>query len=232
MNIMDKVKNLFLEEAEEEPIKSEVIQVEIPAPSVEEEKEEVIEKPIEKPAPLKPPKPVVEEKAPVFFDDSDFKELEKTVPVRSGYLKPQEMAKEEIKKRFQPTPIISPVYGILDKNYHKEEIIDKSKKSTSRTTAKTLDDVRKKAYGSLEDDIETTLFGALPEERKEDLEDLGRTLLDELTTEDVMEQQVEVSVPEEYEEQRLSRLDKEEPIQNSSEMFDMIDAMYEKGDEA
>ena len=224
MNIMDKVKNLFLEEAEEEPIKSEVIQVEIPAPSVEEEKEEIIEKPV----PVEPPKPkpVVEEKAPVFFDDSDFQELEKTAPVRSGYLKTQELSKEEIKKRFKPTPIISPVYGVLDKNYHKEEIVDKTKKGSSRISAKTLDDVRKKAYGSLEDDIETTLFGvteAIPEERREDLEDLGRTLLDELTTEDVVEQEVE--------ENKLSRLDKEEPTQNSSDMFDMIDAMYEKGEE-
>lgn len=56
---------------------------------------------------------------------------------------------KEVKTKFKPSPIISPVYGILDKNYTPEEI------TTRETTPKTLDvdSVRKKAFGSLEDSI-------------------------------------------------------------------------------
>lgn len=52
--------------------------------------------------------------------------------------------------KFQPTPIISPIYGVLDKNYRKEEVIDKKDKPSSYVSRKNadLDSVRRKAYGS------------------------------------------------------------------------------------
>ena len=51
--------------------------------------------------------------------------------------------------KFQPTPIISPIYGVLDKNYRKEEVIDKKDKPSSYVSRKhaDLDSVRRKAYG-------------------------------------------------------------------------------------
>lgn len=51
--------------------------------------------------------------------------------------------------KFQPTPIISPIYGVLDKNYRKEEVIDKKDKPSSYVSRKNadLDSVRRKAYG-------------------------------------------------------------------------------------
>ena len=114
MGLFDKVKNLFTEE--DEPVKSEVIQVEIPAPAKEEKKEE--------------PKIVKEEpKAPIFFDDEYFKELEQPKKeVKSSYLKEQPKIIKEEKRVFKPTPIISPVYGVLDKNYNKEDIKPKKEK--------------------------------------------------------------------------------------------------------
>ena len=51
-------------------------------------------------------------------------------------------------KKFKPSPIISPIYGILDKNYKKEEI--RSKSDYKRNMEKKecpIDSVRKKAYG-------------------------------------------------------------------------------------
>jgi hypothetical protein len=58
---------------------------------------------------------------------------------------------------FKPSPIISPIYGILDKNYKKEDIV--SKEGTERTGGSferhrvTVDEVRKKAYGTLTDEL-------------------------------------------------------------------------------
>ena len=54
-------------------------------------------------------------------------------------------------RKFQPSPVISPVYGVLDKNYKKEDIVlikQEEKKSID------VEAVRKKAFGTLEDDIE------------------------------------------------------------------------------
>ena len=55
---------------------------------------------------------------------------------------------EKETKGFKPSPIISPIYGILDKNYKKEEVV--TKKETHFTSGRTnfdLDSVRNKAFG-------------------------------------------------------------------------------------
>ena len=62
-------------------------------------------------------------------------------------------------KVFKPSPIISPVYGILDKDYRKEEIKSKTTVNPEPVKPKVTvyDTVRRKAYGTLEDDLEDTL---------------------------------------------------------------------------
>lgn len=122
---------------------------------------------------------------PVYFDDKDFDDIskkeepkkeelpkrEKRVdthretykePYKEAYGKKAETA--ETKKTFKPTPIISPVYGILDKNYYKEDIVvTPISRNNYYDSSKpiTIDDVRKKAYGTLEDDLEKDLlFGS------------------------------------------------------------------------
>lgn len=66
--------------------------------------------------------------------------------------------KKETRTHFTPSPIISPIYGILDKNYKKEDVVQKKEvrltSSYSRSNLN-LDDVRKKAYGStIKEDLE------------------------------------------------------------------------------
>ena len=51
---------------------------------------------------------------------------------------------------FRPSPIISPIYGILDKNYKKEDVVSKKEvRITSNYTRRNMnvDDIRNKAYG-------------------------------------------------------------------------------------
>ena len=53
------------------------------------------------------------------------------------------------KNGFRPSPIISPIYGILDKNYKKEDVVQKEvRTSFSSRKNMNLDDVRNKAYGN------------------------------------------------------------------------------------
>ena len=57
---------------------------------------------------------------------------------------------EPKEKTFHPTPIISPIYGVLDKNYSKEDIVDKKERqrtASSYVHKVDLDTVREKAYG-------------------------------------------------------------------------------------
>ena len=76
------------------------------------------------------------------------------------------------KKPFRPSPVISPVYGILDKNYSKDDIVDKkdgikrerikpiithTQDIPSKTTEEVedtinIDSVRNKAYGYIEEE--------------------------------------------------------------------------------
>lgn len=208
MGLMDKLRDMFTEEVEEpveEPIKKEVIQVEIPAPKKHEEPEEIEEeqKKIEKPS-------------PIFFDDTDFAGLEPPKPkpketkkISSYYEKPKKEEKKEEPKKFKPTPIISPIYGVLDKNYHKEDI--KTKNNSENTTyynhkEVSIDDIRKKAYGTLEDELEITLFGE-PEKVEEKEQDID--MFDEL----------------------LEEPNETKPNVDDSDLFNLIDSMYEKEDD-
>lgn len=106
---------------------------------------------------------------PIDIDDSDLvpelryssqnvlqKEREKEKKVSELYTK-----KEEPKpKKFRPTPVISPVYGVLDKNYTKDEVKvqDESSYEIQRPSRKVdFETVRNKAFGNLTDDIKNAM---------------------------------------------------------------------------
>ncbi len=121
---------------------------------------------------------------PIFFDENDFNDLnfkseskkpEKKLDLFDERVKNEEKFKVEekvkkdskensepetgeYKKVFKPTPIISPIYGILDKNYHKEDIVSRTETKKEPEVISSIDAVRNKAYGTLEDELENTLF--------------------------------------------------------------------------
>jgi len=69
---------------------------------------------------------------------------------------------EKVEQKFKATPIISPIYGVLDKNYSKDEIKEKDQDSYEikrNSVEKGIDfeSVRKKAYGTLSDDIKDNI---------------------------------------------------------------------------
>ena len=79
---------------------------------------------------------------------------------------------EQEKKVFRPSPIISPIYGVLDKNYKKEEIVNKKEVRLTSSYARenlSVDDVRNKAYGtSVEEDKPKHVSKDIVEETNED----------------------------------------------------------------
>lgn len=86
------------------------------------------------------------------------------VPVKPKVELYSKSTKEKEKKddrKFAPSPIISPVYGVLDKNYHQDELRAKEEDSYElQRPSKKLDfeSVRKKAFGTLSDDIKDNMM--------------------------------------------------------------------------
>ena len=88
--------------------------------------------------------------------------LERERKVAELYNKPELYSKKEEPKpkKFKPTPVISPVYGVLDKNYTKDEVkvSDERTYELQRPSRKVdFETVRNKAFGSLTDDIRNNL---------------------------------------------------------------------------
>lgn len=261
MGLLDKFKNLFSDEVEEDnkPIKKEVIQVEIASPKREEQKEK--DPDITESEAIKKDEKFV---FPVYFDDKDFdtldyskpkpKEPEPVAKPKTTYALNKPIPKEE-KKIFKPSPIISPVYGVLDKNYSKDDITTKSNKRVEyyqSSKEMTIDDVRKKAFGTLEEELETELFSknsilfneeleseSAEKDMFEELEEKDNdyeteiAIEEELTLEDLEEPKQEKIVNStNMVENELNKMS-EEGEENLSEgdLFNLIDSMYEKGDE-
>ncbi len=235
MNFVDKLKDWFGDEEEDE-IRTEKTKVEISSPQVEKyEREEISESQALKKE---------DKSVPVFFDDEDFQEIslkERVLPARK-------VNKLEEPKRFRPTPIISPVYGILDKNYSKEQITQKQKPDAnsgsglSNTKGISLDEIRKKAYGTLDDELEQELVTDrhvfMNEEfvEEKDLFDELEEKEDEEIVEEVVESReqrrktvIEDDEKNVLEEEFFKTQEKRVTEEPQEDLFNLIDTMYEKG---
>lgn len=210
MSFMNKVKNFFYEDVEEEV---EETRVEEPKkkfnpfkkePKIEEETPVVVEE----------PKVDVKQEAnndlserelfkaertfnfpmdmgdEIFDKEEEKEEVKVETPVRREPVREQtytrsiyhnisreEPKQEEPKKKFRPSPVISPVYGILDKNYTVDDVVDADKTKEFSLDKKIVDydSVRNRAYKDIDDELEKTMnndiFYNLDEEDNTPLED-------------------------------------------------------------
>ena len=165
-----------------------------------------------------------EEDEPTIIRDEPKKIERKTEPVRpiqrTNYntssiyrnISTEEPKKEE-PKHFRPSPIISPVYGILDKNYTVDDVVErdlnKTKEFSIEKKSVDFDTVRNRAYKELDDEIEKTLTGdifynldseeeSIPEEgNSDDFEDDSNDSV--IITYDEEEKKIEETTPVEDE---------------------------------
>ncbi len=181
MGVFSKLKNIFYDEVEvdepakeikiDKPVKKEIVE----KPRVEEIKvvrqEEKREEPKREDTPKENDNFGNERdlfRSERTFNFTQFDDDEIDLPPRRNVLeREKKVVKQEVKepvveqpKVFKPSPVISPIYGILDKDYKKEEIAPKKvevKETTLSANTVNYDTVRRKAYGTLEDDLEDTL---------------------------------------------------------------------------
>ena len=77
-------------------------------------------------------------------------EKERSARLQSSPIKNEVRTVEE-EHKFTPSPVISPVYGVLDKNYTKEDILPRASSDGTLPKMMNVDEVRQKAFGTLED---------------------------------------------------------------------------------
>ena len=278
MGLIGKLKNIFYDEeiveVKEEPTVREEKKEEIRKPRIEEiqvQKEEKIENTYSERELFKS-EPTF--KFPVIDEDDDEPiqtrsrvntiDLDRREPTKRSEIVTErinEIHKPSInttinkerntEKTFTPSPVISPVYGILDKNYTKEEI--KEKIETSKRPSESefnYDYVRRKAYGTLEDELENTLTklnNEVDKKVKEEPKDDNSKSIEELLTE--IEENANISVGDleekikdeyELEEEQTPVLEEKEEIKIENDLsldaddktlehdlFNLIDSMYE-----
>ncbi len=225
-------RELLMKDREREELNSEF--VDEPTVEIKEEKYEEIK--YEEPQYEEPVKEVKEE------------------PYKHGLYEGKENKEQ---KGFTPSPIISPIYGILNKNYKKEEIVTKKEVRLSQISNKKadLDLVREKAYGDLAGDISASIEDDLIDNGKEvkekekevllyDLNENESPVVKTVTVGDAVEYfndlGLEYNVDYKVEEETESPKEvKKEPIkevksiniedsnEDDKNLFDLIDSMYE-----
>ena len=166
--------------------------------------------------------------------------------------------KEETRK-FKPSPNISPVYGLLDENGNtindEKQITDTFSNNDDESS---LDAVRKKAYGNLDEELENTLKRlsgkTIEEAEKEELdESLSREKKKEKKAKKIKEEMVkeekveeEKDEPDEEDEMILPSVsfkeidvdkanevtdDEDDEETKEQDLFNLIDTMYSKEDD-
>ena len=184
-----------------------------------------------------------------IYSESKVKIKEKITPRREKTSEKE----EKPQKKFIPSPIISPVYGVLDKNYKKEDIVSMTSPEIPKKKID-VDMVRKKAFGTLEDDIEKTMNESMDtfyneeaksiddllsdsiddtieikyhDEEEETRNDFANNIEEEL---DRVDENLEVS----EEENTVEEQNQEEYLENNTlenDLFDLIDSMYDNREE-
>lgn len=154
------------------------------------------------------------------------------------YNKP--VASKEPVKKFTPSPVISPVYGVLDKNYRKEDILPRASSEGTLPKIMDVDNVRKKAFGILEKNIDTEEneplkdFSGENEMKMEDIskeleadEEIGKTTRIDIADIKDIEEDIREKAPEEKKEltDKSNKNDEEDSLEK--DLFNLIDSMYE-----
>ena len=269
MNLVKKLKDILFEEEEyTEPIKvhektkeePEIVKIE---PLNEAKVEDSIEEDTKE---TKSSEPEVfhSEKSFEFpdFDEDEFVnsisrtkpnvnvleyERKKSVEKRTDYGRYERIETKEYteKKKFKPSPVISPVYGILNQDYKAEDITNKNETASNIN----IDEVRKKAFEPKEETKEVidepvvTFF-----EEKENVKDEKEVdknyksiddLLEEASTEISLEDTLEIPKTNNIEaiEDELEKLDSIDNVKDNkddteeNDLFELIDSMYEEREE-
>lgn len=189
-------------------------------------------------------KPVVEKRPSNVFEYERKKKIEKRTDF--GRYEKTEITETVERKKFKPSPIISPVYGILNQNYDKDEVF--KRRDPDKVDIQT---VRDKAFGEKKETLkpkesfeprttfyeetETVTISEPAEKEKkvktidELLEDTSDLVVDIDRDIDLfepkLEPELEIDEPSIERTQEVKIPEVEDTLEN--DLFDLIDSMYD-----
>jgi len=270
VKLFEKIKNILFDEEEvelpvikkEEPTREEPIKFREPEEAFKEEKKSNVEEEISErelfeskqtfnfPAYLEEDKPKEKEEDLRRTRNLNVLDYERSKrKEKNNILK--KLDKEEISKQFKPTPVISPVYGVIEFYKDNEVEITKTVTKVSKPVgAIDIDEVRSRAYGTLEDQIVSTLekpiadFYDKKEEEIPEEKPVEELLINDLSeTEQIRNDDIVTRSERNSNQDKLDLLDeieeeldkvtpeekKEIPVDDTieSDLFKLIDSMYE-----
>ena len=197
------------------------------------------------------------------FNDNDFMQPEPEIKPEPEPI--VSYAREEVKsllyqgskrntdtKRFKPTPMISPVYGLLDEDGSAAQ--HGSSRSSRNKEEVSIDDVRKKAYGSFDEDKKTDIKLKTIEEAEKDMEKEEKEIevkeekpiivndedddmvlpninFKEIDIEAEVKEESKAAVDEAPEEEKAKSVpedDEDDEDTKEQDLFNLIDSMYQK----
>lgn len=205
MSFFKKMKDILFDEEESTDVKK--VQ-----PKIEEPKEIPIEKPVKESPSFNFPEFNEDFTNDIFLTDTYFEEEVKTKrEIKETFKDHSRYEKVEVveKKKFTPSLIISPVYGVLNKDYSPDDI--KQKDNIEKLD---VDEVRKKAF-------ETQELPKVKEIKKEEIP--TSKPIEKKEPEKIVEKE-----PKTIEELINSEDDYDNPDTLENDLFDLIDSMYEK----
>lgn len=169
-------------------------------------------------------------------------EKKKKIEKRYDYGRFERVEKTEVteKKKFKPSPIISPVYGILNEDYKIEDIKDKTEENKKEidfnaVRKRAFEDIEPKPVAPKEVFYEESVTVKLKEDEKE-REQKAKTideLLEDTTDEIIHVEEKEINeynnIDDELEEIEDIKPSEEEVDEDTLEndLFDLIDSMYD-----
>ena len=152
-------------------------------------------------------------------------------------------------KKFKPSPIISPVYGILDKDYHPDDIEEREDEtSIKRANKLDLETVRKKAFEPKREVVKEVEVPKEPEIEEEEVEEkplptISKKSVDELLAESaeeavIVDEDLNVENNIKEIEDELDKIsddmvldekpkEKDEDDTLEQDLFELIDSMYD-----
>lgn len=163
----------------------------------------------------------------------------KPLSIRNYTKYEKEEKKEEPEKKFKPTPVISPIYGILDKNYKKEDLLISDNDSINEEKKLDYETVRRRAYSDIyekeeEGDSKGIFFNLDDDTKKEEDEEVKIIYNDVEPEEKTFEDDKNKTIGEKIEEYERSLEEEKETDDDNDilsetkeqDLFNLIDNMY------
>ncbi|MEG0799345.1 MAG: hypothetical protein RR228_00450 [Bacilli bacterium] len=244
MGLFNKLKNIFydveeVEDSSKSNVKTETIKVEeIPAFKKEEHKvkDEVPKREEYSERELFQSKSTFN--FPIFEDEEPVKTRTRSVVEEKKEINTYKAPEVTVKKEFKLSPVISPVYGILDKNYKKDEVVEKKENITVNIEhTSSYDIVRRKAYGSLEEELENTLT-KMNDNLSQSVNDVNNEISnlnnakEKNSVNDILDRKSTYSnisigqAEESYKENNFDETISDNTLEH--DLFNLIDSMYDK----